>query len=89
MTTLRFEKPAQHMPHNADTRAEIAEALKQTPGTWALIGARAVAGSARQDAYSVRRGVAGWSMFGPGYEAEARTLFGEHRVYVRYTGGAS
>jgi hypothetical protein len=88
VTTLRFEKPAPLIPFSVESRTEIAKALKLTPGRWALLGQRKVAGSARQDAYSVRNGKPGWSMFGPGFEAEARTLFGEHRIYVRYVDGA-
>ncbi|MFI1472083.1 hypothetical protein [Streptomyces wuyuanensis] len=88
MTILRFEKSAPMVPSSSEDRAEVAAALKATPGTWALLGQRKVPGSARQDAYSVRLGLHGWAMFGPGYEAEARTLFGEHRIYVRYVGGA-
>lgn len=85
MTALRFEKPAPLIPYSFAARSEIAEALKLTPGRWALLGQQKAAGSARQAAYSVRNGKPGWAMFGPGFEAEARTLFGEHRIYVRYT----
>jgi hypothetical protein len=88
VTTLRFEKTAPLVPFSDETRAEVAEALKLMPGHWALLGQRKVAGSARQDAYSVRHGKPGWTMFGAGFEAEMRTMFGEHRIYVRYVGGA-
>ncbi|WP_426404249.1 hypothetical protein ACN9M0_24930 [Streptomyces sp. R-07] len=88
MTTLRFEKAAPLIPFSDEARSEVAEALKLVPGRWALLGRRKVAGSARQDAYSVRNGKPGWAMFGTGFEAEMRTLFGEHRIYVRYVGAA-
>lgn len=87
MTTLRFEKPAPLIPFSVESRTEIAEALKLTPGRWVLLGQRKAAGSARQDAHSVRYGKPGWAMFGAGFEAESRTLFGEHRIYVRYVDG--
>lgn len=85
---LRFEKPAPPVPKGSDARSAFAQALKQAPGRWALLGRRSVPTSARQNAYSVRHGQSGWAMFGPGYEAECRTIFGEHRIYVRYTGVA-
>ncbi|MFD9047633.1 hypothetical protein [Streptomyces zaomyceticus] len=87
MTTLRFEKPAPLVPFDVEERSEIAEALKLTPGRWILLGQREASASARQDAYLVRNGKSSWAMFGAGFEAESRTLFGEHRIYVRYTGG--
>lgn len=88
---IRFEPPAPPVPRTRENRKAVADALRACPGQWALIGCHTNSGSARTGAYEIRKALRG-DMFGPpgAFEAEAKTLFGEHRVYARYmgTGGA-
>lgn len=85
---IRFDPPAHPMPHSSATKA-YADRLREQPGEWALLGHRETAGSARTYAWGIRRGV--MSAFTPcgAYEAEMRTMFGEHRVYARFVGETS
>ncbi|MFE2469786.1 hypothetical protein [Streptomyces mirabilis] len=90
MTTkvdIRFEFPAPSIPLPPETREAFVAALRARPGTWALMGQHSSPGSARQAAYCIR-----WALrlrsFQPAgaFEADAKTVMGEHRVYVRYVG---
>ncbi|MGW7355153.1 hypothetical protein ACWGI0_00280 [Streptomyces sp. NPDC054802] len=85
---VRFEDPARPIPGNSADREAFAAALRAFPGHWALYGAHvSSAGSARQLAYAIRHGL-GYRALTPAgdFEVEFRTLFGEHRIYIRYVG---
>jgi len=93
--TVRFEDPA-HLAHRtvADIAVFIA-ALRARPGQWALLGKFSTPHVMRQAAYEIRHGTdKGFAkaFAAGGFEAEARSMLGEYRVYVRYvgeTGGAA
>jgi hypothetical protein len=85
--TIEFEQPTPAIPPMT-ARPAVAYELVENPGQWALIGTWPNAASARQMAYAIRQGSSGWQMFGRGFEAQAVTVIGEHRIYVRYVGGA-
>lgn len=89
MTTtvdIRFEFPAPSIPLPPEARNAFAAALRARPGAWALMGQHQSPGSARQMAYSIRQ--AHTTTFAPAgaFEADAKTVMGEHRVYARYLG---
>lgn len=88
--TVRFEEPAYEPFRRVESRRVFADQLRARPGGWALLGGYATSGTARQSAYEVRNALDPKDQpFAPAgaFEAEARTMFGEHRVYVRYVGG--
>lgn len=80
---IRFEEPA----HDAyrQSVAAFTAALRNKPGQWALFGKYTTAGSMRQGAYEIRHGIRPHFQ-GGGFQAEARTMLGEFRVYARYVG---
>lgn len=83
--TVRFDGPAELMP-KPPVMARFAQELKKNMGEWALLGRCKAPNSARQRAYIIRTGEqAGYEPAGS-FEAEARTIFGEYRVYARYVG---
>jgi hypothetical protein len=87
---VRFEEPAHEPPRRVESRQVFADLLRARPGGWALLGKYATSGTARQSAYAVRNALDPKDQpFAPAgtFEAEARTMLGEHRVYVRYVGG--
>ena len=86
--SIRFEAPAHHALRYPESLAAFAAALQDRSGEWALLGRYGTAGSMRQAAYEVRHGLRP-AFVGGGFEAESRTMFGEHRVYVRYVGGGA
>jgi hypothetical protein len=85
MAELRFEPPAEPIP-NTEICEEFAEKLKANMGEWALIGKCKTPGAANQRAYMFRHGQQKGFEPSGSFEAESRTLLGEHRVYVRYMG---
>lgn len=89
---VRFEPDSYPVPRALEDRQAFADALRAQPGTWALLGTHRTSGTARQSAYEIRLATGGPrnTPFAPSksFEAEARTMFGEYRVYVRYVGGA-
>lgn len=84
--SLRFESPAPQPPRLPESLTAVAAALRTRPGEWALLGRYGTSGMARQTAYEIRHGHL--PAFRGGFEAQAKTLFGEYRVYARHTGGA-
>lgn len=80
----RPEQPAAPLPSAEAERHRAAWALRGNPGAWALLGAAGTSGSARTHAWKIRTAGKGWPMFGDGFQAEAHTMFGEHRVYARW-----
>lgn len=90
-TTVRFDAPAPDILRRPESRAVFAAALKDRPGEWALFGKCLTQSTASTYAWEIRNARSmGMAPFAPAgaFEAESRTLFGEHRVYVRYVGGA-
>lgn len=90
MTTtvdIRFESPAPGLPLPAEDRDAFIDALRWRPGIWALMGQHRSAGAARQLAYCIRNSLRPWTHLAAGvFDAESKTVMGEHRVYVRYLG---
>ena len=82
---IRFDDVSDPIPP-PEVLVRYADALRERMGEWALIGSSCTSGAAGQRAYAIRRG--DQAGFGPPetFEAQARTLFGEHRVYARYVG---
>lgn len=69
--------------------AEIGEALRSRPNEWAMVGVFLNQPTAGCTARNIREGKYG--ALGHGFDAKARTVDGQARVYARYTGegGAS
>lgn len=87
---VRFEEPAPRAPHGLRARWAFANELRNRPMAWALLGAYKNGGCARSSAYNIRHALMGKDHpFGPpgAFEAEARSMLGQHRVYVRFVGG--
>jgi hypothetical protein len=84
---IRFEEASPLALCRPESLAAFADALRARPGEWALLGRYGTSGMACQTAYEIRHGINRAFRQG-GFEAQAATLFGEHRVYVRWTGGA-
>jgi hypothetical protein len=88
----RFEEPTPPAPHGAAARQAFADQLRTRPDTWALLGTYDNARTARTSAYHIRAAANPQNQpFAPAgtFEAEARSLCGESRVYVRFAGGES
>lgn len=83
---IRFEAASPPVPCG-NGLTEFTTMLRARPREWALLGQCVTGGAARQRAYEIRHGINRAFRQG-GFEAQAATLFGEHRVYVRWTGGA-
>jgi hypothetical protein len=87
MSTLKFEGPpptahGTSKGHHADAARE----LRERPEEWAIVGVYAHSGSAGAVALQVRKGsIAAYEPAGA-FEAKARTVNGEARVYARYVG---
>lgn len=85
---IRFDGPSHAVPKQAGRELFAAE-LRKHPGEWALLGRVGTMGSGGTLAWQIRGARETMTAFAPAgaYEAEAKTLLGEHRVYVRYVGG--
>jgi hypothetical protein len=83
---VSFETPTPPVPKGEKSLEGFAAALRTAPGKWALLGQHSgTPGAVRTYAWSIRQGgpeLPGRS-FGPGFEAETRTMLGEQRIYVR------
>lgn len=81
---LRWEDPpvlAANRSRNHPDRAAAA-ALRARPGEWAIVSTSQTITRAQSKASFISRGKT--ASFGAGFDAVARTVDGEHRVYVRY-----
>ncbi|MEU2755972.1 hypothetical protein AB0909_00580 [Streptomyces albidoflavus] len=87
MTELMLENAAPPLP-SPEERPAIAAMLRAAPGRWALIGQQDDARALRQVKYSLRRGLSGWTAFGPGFETAVARFGSENRLYVRFAGGS-
>lgn len=83
---IRFDPPAEPLPTDLQKRQQLAQALREVPGKWVLVGAASTPNRARSHAHELRRGGSGWDAFGPDFEAETHHMLGENRVYARYVG---
>lgn len=83
--TVRFDEPAHDALRTSDALAAFTAALRSRPGQWALLGRYRTPGVMRQTAYEIRHGHVKAFSEG-GFEAEAHSMLGEYRVYVRYVG---
>jgi len=66
--------------------SNIAAELKNRPGNWALVGTYAAASVSSSMAYQIRTGRLPTYLPTGSFEAKARTVGREHRVYARYVG---
>jgi hypothetical protein len=67
--------------------AEVGQALRRRPNRWALVAIYSTANAALSSATQVRYGRRATTTIGDGpFEAVARTVNGQHRLYARYTG---
>lgn len=86
---LLLEEPTPLTPCRRASLDAYAAELRNNPGRWSLMGRRDTGGAARQWAYEVRTALrASFSPAGA-FEADARTVCGEHRIYVRYVGATT
>jgi hypothetical protein len=83
---LRIDPPAHELPGSRQDRQALADAMREAPLAWVLLGTFPKVGSLRTFAYEIRRAGHGWSMFGPEFEVETHTMLGEHRLYARWVG---
>jgi len=66
----------------------VADELRQRPGQWAVVATRPSSGAAATIAGAIRKGSRAGMPSGA-FEARARTVDGECRVYARYVGESS
>jgi hypothetical protein len=86
MSVFRFEDPPPARDSRRGMQQEAAKLLRETPGKWAVVTLCSNGGSARSMARTIRQGATKtWLPVGD-FEAVARTVDGEHRVYARYLG---
>lgn len=91
MDEIVWEQPPQRRTRKGvGKHAAIAAQLKARPGEWACIDSFATTNAAASMAWTIRRGdrLPAYSPKGS-FEAVARTVDGEHRLYVRYVGSES
>lgn len=87
---VRFEEPPQqtHRDRRSQPHIEAANALRERSGEWGIILTTDTFMAASSLASSIRHGrLAAYS--DGAFEAVARTVDGEHRVYARHAGGAA
>lgn len=89
MVDIRFEElpgaeKAARRPNGE--HAQIAAELKARPEQWAHIGTQSSARSAGSLAYAIRHGRMNAYLPAGAFEATARTVGGEHRLYARFVG---
>lgn len=95
MTLLRFEDPptrrAAPGTHAPTTRRgsvlkhrAIAAALRERPGEWALVGTYCRINSSSTMATRIKMGQLSAYRPAYAYDATARTIDGEYRLYIRY-----
>lgn len=87
MSDLRFDGPPP--PRRVTPKGHhdaVAKQLRAKPRQWAIIGTYAHGGSSSAVAHQVRRGlIPSYNPAGT-FEAQARNVDGEARVYARYVG---
>ncbi|WP_030777270.1 hypothetical protein [Streptomyces sp. NRRL S-920] len=63
-----------------------AAALKQRPGQWGIVGTYKSIGSASGAGLRIKQGIAAAYRPAGAFEAVARTVHGEARLYARFVG---
>ncbi len=92
---IRWEEPPDRKHGHGGYRpvhhrwTAIGKALAQRPNRWALVLLCDNATSAGSVAYQIRRGQYVDLLTIGEFDAVARTIDGEHRLYARYIGGVS
>lgn len=81
---LRADTPSYPLPKPGAARHQAAWVLRNHPGVWFLLGTAGQTGTGKTFSWQIRNGAKGWSMFGEGFEAISRTMFGEYRLYARW-----
>ena len=89
MVEIRFETPPDDLRSHARPRgwhAETAKRLRRRPAEWAVIDARDTAQKAGGMAYAIR--AAQLRAYEPAgaFQAVARKVEGEYRIYARFVG---
>jgi hypothetical protein len=92
MTEVTWGKPpaaangGRSQREGAERHRELAQQLKDNPGEWAHVATKRTAHLAGSHAYDIRN--ANLAAYRPAgsFEAVARTVDAEHRVYARYVG---
>lgn len=88
MSDIRWEEPPRPASRPRIDYGSIAEELRNRPKEWAIVRVMPDAGRSSVVASGISRGkVAAFHPIGA-FEAMARLVDGEYRVYARYVGGA-
>lgn len=82
---IRWEEPPPRRHGQVHDWAAIGEKLRSKPNEWAVVAVCLNQATAGSTARYVREGK--YQKLGPGFDAVARTVNGEARVYARYVGG--
>ncbi|MGW2169168.1 hypothetical protein ACWC1C_01395 [Streptomyces sp. NPDC001705] len=84
MSEFRFEDPPPPRHGRHGEHIEAAQKLREKPGQWAIVTTCVNAGSSSSMARAIRVGArAAWKPAGD-FDAVARRVDGEYRVYARY-----
>ncbi|MFF9268597.1 hypothetical protein [Streptomyces rochei] len=84
MSEFRFEEPPAPRYGRPSSHTEAAAKLRENPGKWGMVTICSTSGSSSSSARAIRKGVTKtWQPAGD-FEAVARKVDGEHRVYARY-----
>lgn len=76
------DPPTEDTP--ALTPAQVAQALREVPGKWALVSTQDRAVRAQALAAKIATGQD--PAYGAGFQAQAHRVLGDHQVYARYVG---
>ena len=83
---IRWEDPPPRRTSDVYDWEAISMELKACPGNWALVVICPNTATAGSTARHIRNGL--YEPLRAGFDAVARTIDGEARVYARYVGGA-
>jgi hypothetical protein len=87
---MKLEEPTPVIPRGENALQNVAWFLKDNPGRWLLLGVHpGTPGAARTYAWSIGAGAPDTlqgRVFGVMFQAQTKTVCGEQRIYVRYTG---
>lgn len=92
MTEVTWSKPppaangGKSQREGAERHRELARQLKDSPGEWAHVATKRTSRLAGSHAHDIRRATLAAYRPAGSFEAVARTVDGEHRVYARYVG---
>lgn len=84
---IRWEEPPSRTRVGAPTQhRDVANQLKANPGNWGIVAVYDKASTAGSIAAQIRAGSVNAYQPAGAFEAHARTVEGERRVYARYVG---